>query len=100
MQTRVLSNLTPFFRVERIHQCLQDSGAFITGDIVLKMIHGGSWSESNITLVVNYTLRERNPEKKSRKRLGPRYGTGITVLIFRSVLGHRDFVFYASHASF
>ena len=45
----------PFFRVERIHQCLQDSGAFITGDIVLKMIDGGSWSESNITLVVNYT---------------------------------------------
>ena len=55
MRTWVLSNLTPFFRVERIHQCLQDSGAFITGNIVLKMIHGGSWSESNITLVVNYT---------------------------------------------
>jgi hypothetical protein len=40
--------------VERLHQCLEDSGAIIASDIVLKIIQGSAWGENNVTIVTSH----------------------------------------------
>jgi hypothetical protein len=52
VRCRILFCLKLFFRVERL--CLEDSGAIIAGDIVLKIIQGSAWAENNVTIVTSH----------------------------------------------